>query len=184
MVKDDLANAILRHAPISSEIGTFIHDFLNKMERDHRLREVSVNFFRGCLGHFNADTICLLANIYYYPQEVKISQYPQAIKLFALYLSGVEEEFHNDRLDMMYNFVNEGSNFIDKVMRTLFMFDLHLILRDNVEIAFYMNVLNYNDLRDFLELNGIDYYTKQTDKVLDSQSFNYQLNFVKNGRRE
>ena len=102
------------------------------------------------------------------------------IKKLEINQKNSEEEFHNDRLDMMYNFVNEGSNFIDKVMRTLCMFDLHLILRDNVEIAFYMNVLNYNDLRDFLELNGIDYYTKQTDKVLDSQSFNYQLNFVKN----
>ena len=180
MVKDELATAILHNAPISSENSGFIHEFLNKMESDRRLREVSVNYFRGCLGHFNIDTIKLLANIYYYPNEVKIDKYPQAIKLLALYLSSKQDDFNNDRLDMISDFVNEGSSFVDKVMRTLFMFDLHLILRDNVEFAFYMNLLDYNDLRDFLELNDIDYYTKQSNGKLDNESFVYQLNFVKN----
>ena len=180
MNKDTIITSILSNQSFSSEHASFIHEFMDKLERDHRLNEVSVNFFRGFLGHYNIDTIKLLAYIYYYPKEVSIRDYPTALKLFALYLSSRIRYYNNYRLDLISTFVNEGSNFVDKIMRTLFMFDLHILIKEDIKFAFYMNIIDYNDLRIFLELNGIDYYTKKNDLKLDEDSFKYQLNFVNN----
>lgn len=178
MDKDTIITSILFKQSFSSEHASFIHEFMDKLEKDHRLKEVSINFFRGFLGHYNIDTIKLLAYIYYYPNEVNIKEYPSALKLLALYLSSRPRCYNNYRLDMINNFVNEGSNFVDKIMRTLFMFDLHILIKEDIKFAFYMNILDYNDLRVFLELNGIDYYTKQSNTKLDVESFTYQLNFI------
>ena len=124
--------------------------------------------------------IKLLTKTYYYPNLLKNNEYYDAIKLLSLFFS-YESEYplDNTRLNIIKSFIDQGTSFVDKEFRTLFMYDLHILVKDNDDLAFYMTIIDYKTLSDFLNVNDIS-FRSIGDKDIFNKSFSYQLNFIRN----
>ena len=85
----------------------------------------------------------------------------------------------NTRLNIIKSFIDQGTSFVDKEFRTLFMYDLHILVKDNDDLAFYMTIIDYKMLSDFLDVNDIS-FRSIGDKDIFNKSFSYQLNFIRN----
>ena len=179
--EEDLLKHILYRHSYDGDINNFFRSFLDKMKRDHRLEEVSVKFCKLALTNFNLESIKLLIRTYYYPNYVGKDEYYSAIKLLSLFFSyNSDYPFDNTRLNLIKRFVDEGNSFVDKEYRTLFMYDLHILLQDDDDIAFFMTVIDYKELIDFLDNNDISFRSIEDKDKFNKISFNYQCNFIKN----
>ncbi len=178
--RENLLKYIIHNQSFDGQTNAFIHKFLYKMEKEHRLDEVSIKFFKIAISNFDLDNIKLLVNAYYYPDLLKSGEYYDAIKLLSLFFSYESEyPFDNTRLNIIKSFIDQGSSFVDKEFRMLFMYDLHILVKDNDDLAFYMTIIDYKMLSDFLDVNDIS-FRSIGDKDIFNKSFSYQLNFIRN----
>ena len=170
--RDTLLKLIIHRQSFDGETNSFIRYFLYKMDKEKRLNEVSIKFFKVALSNFDLNNIKLLVKTYYYPYTLKNNEYYDAVKLLSLFFSYESEyPFDNTRLNIIKKVIDEGSSFIDKEIRTLFMYDLHILIDNDDDLAFYLTLIDYKTLEDFLKIN---------DKDSFNNSFKYQLNFIKN----
>ena len=178
--RDTLFKLIIHRQSYDAETNSFISSFLYKMSKEKRLDEVSIKLFKIALNNFDLKNIKLLIKAYYYPNLLKDNEYYDAIKLLSLFFSYESEyPFDNTRLNIIKRIIDEGSSFIDKELRTLFMYDLHILVKDDNDLALYLNLIDYKTLEDFLNINDIS-FRSLGDKDHFNKSFNYQLNFIKN----
>ena len=64
--KEAFFKYIIRFHSYDSETNSFIHEFIDKMEKERRLNEVSVKFFKVVLSRENSFNNNILYIIYYY----------------------------------------------------------------------------------------------------------------------
>ena len=172
---------IMRNHSYDGETNSFIHEFIDKMEKDRRLNEVSIKFFNVVLSNFDYKSLVLLVKAYYYPNTLNKNEYYDAVKLLALLFSYDSlYPFDNTRLNMIKLFIDEGVSFLDKEKRFLFIYDLHLLVKDDNDLAYYMSLIDYNVLDDFINTNGISFRTIGDKELFNNKGFKYQLNFMKN----
>lgn len=172
---------IIRNHSYDGETNSFIHEFIDKMEKDRRLNEVSIKFFDVVLSNFDYKSLVLLVKAYYYPNTLNKNEYYDAVKLLALLFSYDSlYPFDNTRLNMIKLFIDEGVSFLDKEKRFLFIYDLHLLVKDDNDLAYYMSLIDYNVLDDFINTNGISFRTIGDKELFNNKGFKYQLNFMKN----
>lgn len=179
--KNEFFKYIIRYHSFDGDTSSFIHKFISKMEKERRLNEVSVKFFKIALNNFDYKSLVLLVKAYYYPNELNKDEYYDAVKLLALFFSyDAEYPFDDTRLNMIKLFINEGISFVDKENRFLFVYDLHLLLKSDDDLAYYMSLIDYNVLEDFLKNNEISFRTIADKQMFNNKGFKYQLNFIKN----
>ena len=179
--KDNFFKYIMRTHSFDGETNSFIHSFIDKMEKDRRLNEVSVKFFKVALSNFDYRSLVLIIKAYYYPNLLKKEEYYDAVKLLALFFSyDAEYPFDDTRLNIIKLFINEGISFVDKENRFLFAYDLHLLVKNDDDLAYYMTLIDYNILNDFITTNEIGFRTIGDKQTFNNKGFKYQLNFIKN----
>ncbi len=178
--KEAFFKYIIRFHSYDSETNSFIHEFIDKMEKERRLNEVSVKFFKVALSNFDYKSLVLLVKAYYYPNTLNKNEYYDAVKLLALFFSyDSEYPFDNTRLNIIKLFINEGVSFLDKENRFLFVYDLHLLLKNDDDLAYYMSLIDYNILDDFIKTNDISFRTIGDKEVFNNKCFKNKLNFIK-----
>ena len=179
--KDYLFHCIAHARVLDSENLKTVSWFLNKMEKERRLDEVSIKFFEYAISNFKHSDVRLLINAYYFPSKLKGYDFYYAMRLLSLFLSSrTDDLFDNTRLNIIKSFIDEGDLFIDKEYRTLFMYDLHLLYRDDNELAYYGVLIDYKELIAFLNLNNMGFHSDMERESFNEDSFRYQLNFLKN----
>ena len=60
------------------------------------------------------------------------------------------------------------------------MYDLHILVKKDDDLALYMTLIDYKSLVDFLNLNGISFRSIADKDSFNKVSFKYQLNFIRN----
>ena len=178
--RERLFKLIIRNHSFDGGTCSFINDFLYHMERSKRLKEVSIKFFKVALSNFDLANIKLLTKAYYYPNLLKENEMYDAIKLLSLFFSyEADYPLDNTRLNIIKSFIDQGCNFIDKEYRSLLVYDLHMLVNKDDDLAFFISLIDYKTLIDFLNINDIS-MRSIGDKDIFNKSFSYQLNFIKN----
>ncbi len=178
--KETLYKYIIKDQSYDIEISETIHKLLDRKERERKLNTVSTKFLKACISNLDANSIKLLITAYYYPKELKKNEYYDAIKLLTLFfVSNYGYPYDDARLNIMNKFIDEGSSYVDKTYRTLFMYDLHISTLTNDDLAFYMNLIDYKSLIEFLELNDISFRSIGDKELFNKESFHYQLTYIR-----